>query len=207
MPVPSSRTDLSASAGSNSPGGTEVPFPSNLKNYLRALSAFIRQNYDDILALQTSTAALRPSGEITMWSGSVASIPSGWALCDGSNGTPNLRDRFVIGAGSTYSPAATGGSANPSAASNGAHTHSGVTGSHTLTSAEMPAHTHGISAGPYVTHGFVEGGGDAYSSLQTDTTDSTGGGGGHTHTIGSDGAHTHTVGLPLYYALCFIMRQ
>lgn len=38
-----------------------------------------------------------PSGVIVMWSGS--SIPSGWALCDGTNGTPDLRDRFIVGAG------------------------------------------------------------------------------------------------------------
>ena len=34
-----------------------------------------------------------------LWSGSTSSVPSGWALCNGSNGTPNLRDRFVVGAG------------------------------------------------------------------------------------------------------------
>jgi hypothetical protein len=46
---------------------------------------------------------------IILWHGSVATIPTGWNLCDGSNGTPDLRNRFVIGAGSTYNPAATGG--------------------------------------------------------------------------------------------------
>ena len=44
-----------------------------------------------------------PSGGIIMWSGSTNSIPSGWALCDGANGTPDLRDRFVIGAGGSRS--------------------------------------------------------------------------------------------------------
>jgi hypothetical protein len=39
-----------------------------------------------------------PSGVIVMWSGSIAIIPSGWALCNGSNGTPDLRDRFIVGA-------------------------------------------------------------------------------------------------------------
>ena len=37
-----------------------------------------------------------PQGAIVMWSGAVADIPPGWALCDGSNGTPNLRNRFVL---------------------------------------------------------------------------------------------------------------
>jgi len=55
-----------------------------------------------------------PTGVITMWSGSVATIPSGWALCNGSNGTPDLRDLFIVGAGLTYNPDDTGGSLNTS---------------------------------------------------------------------------------------------
>ncbi|GAH72178.1 unnamed protein product, partial [marine sediment metagenome] len=46
-----------------------------------------------------------------LWSGAIVDIPAGWALCDGNNGTPDLRNRFVIGAGDTYAPDATGGSA------------------------------------------------------------------------------------------------
>ena len=61
-------------------------------------------------------AGLVPSGGIIMWSGSIVSIPSGWYLCDGTNGTPNLRDKFIVGAGSAYAVAATGGAAT--------HTHS-----------------------------------------------------------------------------------
>ena len=52
-----------------------------------------------------------PTGVIVMWSGSIASIPTGWLICDGTNGTPDLRNRFIVGAGSTYSVAGTGGSA------------------------------------------------------------------------------------------------
>lgn len=52
------------------------------------------------------------AGTICLWSGSIASIPGGWALCNGSNGTPDLRDRFVVGAGSTYNPDDTGGASN-----------------------------------------------------------------------------------------------
>lgn len=51
-----------------------------------------------------------PNGAIIMWSGTVATIPDGFSLCDGSNGTPDLRNRFVIGAGDTYAVGATGGS-------------------------------------------------------------------------------------------------
>lgn len=43
-----------------------------------------------------------PSGTIVMWSGIITNIPSGWALCDGRNGTPDLRDRFIVGAGRSY---------------------------------------------------------------------------------------------------------
>ena len=62
-----------------------------------------------------------------MWSGAIADIPAGWTLCDGTDGTPDLTDRFVIGAGSTHAPGATGGEAE-----------------HTLTESELPAHDHDI---------------------------------------------------------------
>ncbi len=54
---------------------------------------------------------LVPAGTIVMWSGSLDSIPTGWALCNGANGTPDLRDRFVVAAGGSYSVGATGGAA------------------------------------------------------------------------------------------------
>ena len=47
-----------------------------------------------------------------MWSGAIVDIPAGWKLCDGTLGTPNLRDRFVVGAGTTYAVDATGGDVN-----------------------------------------------------------------------------------------------
>jgi len=50
-----------------------------------------------------------PTGFIGMWSGLLANIPSGWALCDGTQGTPDLRDRFVVGAAAGVDPGTTGG--------------------------------------------------------------------------------------------------
>lgn len=50
-----------------------------------------------------------PIGTILIWHGSVATIPAGFVLCDGTNGTPDLRDKFVIGAGGSLAPGATGG--------------------------------------------------------------------------------------------------
>ena len=51
-----------------------------------------------------------PSGGIIMWSGSIEEIPDGWALCDGNDGRPDLRDKFILGAGNNQSVASTGGS-------------------------------------------------------------------------------------------------
>ena len=48
--------------------------------------------------LAFSTVQGVPVGAIIMWNSTIASIPSGWVLCDGSNGTPDLRDRYIIGA-------------------------------------------------------------------------------------------------------------
>lgn len=61
-------------------------------------------------------------GMIVPWSGSIISIPSGWSLCDGTNGTPDLRDRFLQGAGSTYAVDDTAGSVS--------HTHDFTSSSH-----------------------------------------------------------------------------
>lgn len=69
-----------------------------------------------------------PKGGIIMWSGTT--VPEGWALCDGSNGTPNLKDRFIVGASATYPVGSTGGSASQDInhTHNDDHQHSGSTG-------------------------------------------------------------------------------
>lgn len=61
-------------------------------------------------AVKALISALVPSGVVMMWSGAANAIPSGYVLCDGTNSTPDLRNRFVIGAGDTYAVGATGGS-------------------------------------------------------------------------------------------------
>ena len=58
--------------------------------------------------------ALVPSGGIIAWSGAVVDIPSGWVICDGTNSTPDLLGRFIIGAGFTYAVDATGGAVSHS---------------------------------------------------------------------------------------------
>jgi hypothetical protein len=53
-----------------------------------------------------------PIGGIIMWSGSVGNIPPGYQLCDGTNATPDMQDKFCVGAGSAYPPASEGGSSS-----------------------------------------------------------------------------------------------
>lgn len=59
----------------------------------------------------SSVRKLAP-GVIVKWQGAVVDIPEGWALCDGTQGTPDLRNSFVPGAGDTYAVGATGGAVN-----------------------------------------------------------------------------------------------
>lgn len=148
-------------------------------------------------------------GQVIMWYGNVNNIPSGWALCNGSNGTPDLRNRFLIGAGDDYSLGATGGGGSVSTSSAGAHDHGAVTGDHTLTIEQIPSHQHNV--GNVVTYpgsGLQWGGNPSFqSSVGAGTTGAAGGGGAHNHSISEDGAHTHSVTPPLppYYGIYFIM--
>jgi hypothetical protein len=136
-----------------------------------------------------------PPGGIIMWSGTVATIPGGWYLCDGSNGTPDLRNRFVVGAGSTYVPAATGGSANAVVVS---HTHTA-----TVTD---PGHNHSYTSHNNI--GVQSGGnltlvqyGISPSTLNTGTANT-----GISVTNSTTGVSDTNANLPPYYALAFIMK-
>lgn len=82
-----------------------------------------------------------PIGTIAIWSGALATIPDGWQLADGTNGTLDLRDRFVVGAGSLYNPGTTGGSADAALPS---HTHT-ATSTSTFTGSELGTHSHGVN--------------------------------------------------------------
>ena len=175
-----------------------------------------------------------PSGFIGMWSGTTDVIPEGWALCDGQSGTPDLRDRFVMGGGGTNAPHAQGGSANHShtaTSSSTTATNSNTTATNngtTLTVSTMPAHKHAfygsLTAGTAGKGSSINAGSNAgiYAETYTRTVltasiDNTGGGGSHTHTqtahTHTQAAHNHTLtvkdapSLPPYYALCFIMKR
>ena len=155
-----------------------------------------------------SNSSLFVTGMILMYTGSTA--PSGWAICNGQNGTPDLRDRFIVGAGSAYSVNNTGGAASV-----------------TLTTAQLPAHSHST---PNHNHSFSgsnthshnyelvnmdqgSAGGSSSRGRNTTTTSTssasitisgtTGNANPSTNNTGSGHSHENR---PPYYALMFIMK-
>ena len=141
-------------------------------------------------------------GMIMLWVGAASSIPSGWRLCDGGAGTPDLRNKFVVGAGNTYGVGSTGGSPHAVAVH---HNHTGRTNSagahsHALKlsglKAAEPRRAAKITAG---NDGFQSAGADgAYISTE----------GAHSHSISIDasGVSGNNKNLPPYYALAYIMK-
>ena len=161
-------------------------------------------------------AYLVPSGGIIMWSGAIGAIPSGWYLCDGTNGTPNLKNRFVVGAGDSYAVGDTGGA-----------------DSVTLTGSQIPSHTHSFSGSTSTasltgsavniaetfgafgsTSGiFSKSSSNAAGTPQNTDTSSTGAlniDASHSHTFsgttGSSGSGASHENRPPYYALAYIMK-
>jgi len=143
------------------------------------------------------------AGMIMLWSGSSATIPTGWVLCDGSNSTPDLRNRFVVGATSTYAVGATGGSANAIVVS---HNH---TATSTVTD---PSHNHtpqtlgsaqagSDNGGAPVDASTGYGTGRTSSATSSSTTGIT-----VATSISTEGSSGTNANLPPYYALCYIMK-
>lgn len=145
-----------------------------------------------------------PAGVVCMWSGTQADIPDGWALCDGQDGRPDLRGRFIVGAGGDYAAGATGGAAMV-----------------TLSLDQMPEHSHGgavtIEAAGNHRHEYNQGGtrpaptgsGNAVRNAASKGVQ-TGDAGEHEHSaslsIESAGGGAAHENLPPYFALCFIIK-
>lgn len=131
-------------------------------------------------------------GGIVMWSGAIQDIPDSWALCDGTNGTLDLRNRFIVGAGDLYTVNTTGGSADSVLIS---HSHSASTNA-------SPNHSH--SAGTHFGSAInrVRFGGPQIGGRGTSSN------GAHSHTSTSDtlGESGTDKNLPPYYALAFIQQ-
>ena len=147
-------------------------------------------------------------GSIIMWYGNLANVPVGWQVCDGTNGTPNLFDTFIMGAGASAAVGQFGGAnlLNVNTNVSGGHVHSGTTnpggehdhgsntGSTALTIEQIPSHRHTLEN----VVALRAGGGQAlHEKFETNRTTSTltgntGGGQGHRHSISNQEAHVHT---------------
>ena len=175
---------------------------------LNALLPTQSGNAGNVLSTNGTNTSWTPAfitGMIMMWSGSIATIPSGWALCDGTSGTPDLRNRFIIGANTDTTGQSTTcitGTATKSGGSKDAvvvaHTHTGTTntaGDHTHAAIRSPSGS--IISGP----NFQGGTGYGYNTPS-------GAGGAHSHTFTTDstGVSGTNANLPPYFALAFIMK-
>lgn len=192
------------------------------------------QPYYDSTANVATTAFVQsvvPRGVIWMWNSTAASIPTGWQLCNGSNGTPDLRDRFIVGAGASYTPGTTGGNNTVTLSSTQMPPHihpisivtsTGSAGGHTHTVSD-PGHSHSYvksqNAYDQVPSPLAPAYGYTAWSTTTTTTGSSATGvslaaaANHTHTInisdttGSQGDGQPHENRPPYYALCYIQKM
>jgi len=148
----------------------------------------------------------QPANTIMAWTKSIELIPSGFALCNGQNGTPDLRNKFIMSNGTVYDINSTGG------ANTITTTATVVVGNHALTAAETPKHEHTGIGDSYPSYspdtGPIGSGNNPYVNTVGNVVENTGyAGSGTTHT--HDGTFTGTANqilLPPYCALCFIMR-
>tara|TARA_B100002019_G_scaffold281975_1_gene286676 strand:+ start:1166 stop:2161 length:996 start_codon:yes stop_codon:yes gene_type:complete len=154
----------------------------------------------------TGTANFIQTGMIVMWHGLIANIPTGWALCDGNNGTPNLTDKFIVGAAADSGGAAktfVEGTYEQTGGSNDAvvvtHTHTGTTSQH-------PGHRHNYT----IFDRRLPQSGSSTNCWEGTNTAQTSLAGQHTHSFttnapsgASDGVNKN---IPEYFALAFIMK-
>lgn len=146
-------------------------------------------------------------GMVMMFAGTAAEIPNGWVICDGLNGTPNLRDRFIVMAGDKYKGMGDGTTTTGNATITGA-----VTVHETkLSINQIPSHSHNYTYRGYSTRNFDGNSWASYyvNGMTTGVTQSTGGGQGHAHSANlAANPHSHTFSaIPPYYALIFIMKK
>lgn len=161
-----------------------------------------------------------PRGVITMWSGLVTNVPAGWVLCDGTNETPDLRDKFIVGAGNSYNTQTEGGSTTKTIGINNMPNHnhggggSGDTGAgnaqiqdggHSHTFYQGTANQSGESTPCYSPVGSNGSGEQGTNLATTGVYDS-----GHTHpvtvTINAEGGGEPLDILPPFFALAYIMK-
>jgi hypothetical protein len=187
LPVPSGGTGrATATAYAVICGGTTATGPLQSVVSVGTTGQVLTSN--GVGALPTMQASFI-AGMIILWSGSVLSIPTGWLLCDGTLSTPNLRDRFVVGAGSTYAVNATGGSADAVV----------VTHTHIATDA---GHVHTV---PFADAATGQGGSSTRPAAGS--TNSGTGFASITNAVPVGSVSGTNQNLPPYYALCYIMKS
>lgn len=141
---------------------------------------------NEVVSNQETTYLIRaPVGTIVIWSGTTDNIPTGWHLCDGDGGTPDLRDKFVLGAG-THEVGETGGSEEV-----------------TLTVDQIPSHTHDISTDIQANYPSDVFGGKYFRNLGYKKSVAGGYSGFVTSSNGGSESHNN---MPPYYTLCYIMK-
>jgi microcystin-dependent protein len=238
-------TTFSGTTGqaTNFSAGNIIVASGNISNITGANNTFTAANLvnstattrtaNDVSTAIATTAfvhSVLPTGIIVMWNSTAASIPLGWQLCNGSNGTPDLRDRFIVGAGTTYAFGDTGGSASVTLAANAMPIHShvlsgalttGSAGSHTHTLTD-PGHAHsGTGSGSFPSGRYGPDPIPAPSSTTPTSTSFTGISiasaldhvhsvtlSGNTQTAGGSGGTTQPhENRPPYYALCYIQKM
>jgi len=169
----------------------------NYKFVVEDASNNVIATYDNLYGIPSSTSgggSSIPSGCIIIWSGAAGAIPSGYYLCNGSNGTPDLRNSFVLGAGNTYSVGQTGGSTDAVLVSH----------NHTINDAghfhvENVSTTNSGGSGYGVNNDAGSFSGSQASNVNTSTA-TTG------ITINTVGSSASGANMPPYYALCYIMK-
>lgn len=207
----------------------EIAVPTDGSRATASGSAILTQG-DDLFTMNK----VFPAGMIMLWYGSLANIPAGWVVCDGTNGTPDMRGRVPVGVSSDHAFNSTGGAefASGNTTSAGGHTHGGSTGGTTLTVDQIPSHRHFAVAGVFNTNtaltnlnqigsssdDSVTSGNSEYHlrsagaspDANIGRTSATGGGQAHSHSISSDGAHTHALDaisvMQPFRALYYIMK-
>ena len=226
----SSNVTVSGGNVSNTVGLNNTLTNANLINAVATTKSYT----DNSTAIATTAfvQSVLPRGTIVMWGGSVASIPTGWQLCDSSNGTPNLQGQFIVGASATTgiwnTPGNVGGSTSVTLTTENlpSHTHlatlSGATdqgGAHNHTVID-PGHAHAMSPGYQTgTNSGQTGRNDGNQSTLITTTQgaitniSLAQAPTHSHTltvtgnVGATGSGQNFGILPPYYALCYIQKM
>lgn len=186
----------------NNPDGTVTltPAPGTVVQEGTPVNAANLNKIEQGFVSHLADGAHMPSGGIIMWSGTYAAIPTGWLLCNGQNGTPDLRDRFILGATTESEIGNTGGSNEV-----------------TLTENQMPSHSHSgntNTAGSHTHSIYYRGVSGSYTGLAANRSIEAGGSvttssaGNHSHTLSIDstgGGQPHE-NRPAFYKLAFIMK-